>query len=109
VRNVLWAVSFKFIEPIDHLRVTATLIDEASQTITTIAPALVAGDSYQIEFADQIREDDCAVSGHCGQSRLKATQGKEINLHAARLAGIRKRMTVTGITFQVKISRYTLA
>jgi hypothetical protein len=64
VCNLFRAVGCKFTEPIDHLGITATLIDEASQTTTAVAPALVASDPYQIELADQIREDDCAVAGH---------------------------------------------
>ena len=51
-RNLLWALGGKLIEPIDHLGVTATLIDEASQTITAIAPALLATDPQDIELAD---------------------------------------------------------
>jgi hypothetical protein len=40
--------------------------------IATGAAALAAVNVQHGELADQIREDDCAVSGHYGQSRLKA-------------------------------------
>jgi hypothetical protein len=64
VRNLFRTVGCKFIEPIDHLGITAALIDEARQPVTAVAPAFLAGDSYQIELADQIREDDCAIARH---------------------------------------------
>ena len=62
--NLLWALGCKFIEPIGELCITATLLDETAQAVTTIAPALVAGDAQHIEFADEIAEDGCAVAGH---------------------------------------------
>jgi hypothetical protein len=52
VRNLFWAVGCKFIEPINHLGVTATLIDEARQSITAVTPALLATDPQDIELAD---------------------------------------------------------
>jgi hypothetical protein len=32
--------------------------------------ALIAGYAQQIELADQITEDDCAIAGHCPHGRL---------------------------------------
>jgi hypothetical protein len=60
-RNILWAVGSKLIEPIDHLSIAATLIDEAGQTITAITPAFVTAHAQHIELADEIAEYDCAV------------------------------------------------
>ena len=62
--NLLRAFGCQFSEPIDDLAITATLLDETAQAVTTIAPALVAGDAQHIEFADEIAEDGCAVAGH---------------------------------------------
>ena len=41
-----------------------TLLDEAVQPITTVAPALLATHAQEVELADEIAEDDCAVAGH---------------------------------------------
>jgi hypothetical protein len=50
VGNLLWALGCKFTEPINELslsfRITATLLNEAVQPITTIAPALIASDQW---------------------------------------------------------------
>ena len=62
--NLLQALGCKFIEPINELCITATLLDETVQLITAIAPALLTGYSQHIELADEIAEDDCAVAGH---------------------------------------------
>ena len=42
----------KFIEPIDHLGITATLIDEAGQSVTAVTPALFTSNAQYIELAD---------------------------------------------------------
>jgi hypothetical protein len=63
----LRTVSGQFIEPIDDLAITATLIDEAGEAVAAIAPALLTTHAQQIELANEIAEDDCAVAGHCGQ------------------------------------------
>ena len=60
-RNILWAVGSKLIEPIDHLSIAATVIDQAAQGIAASAPALFASDVQHIELADEIAEYDCAV------------------------------------------------
>ena len=52
------------IEPIDELGIATTALDQAVQSVTDVPPALVASDPQQIELADQISEDDCAVAGH---------------------------------------------
>jgi hypothetical protein len=44
-----------------------TLLDEAVQPITTVAPALLATHAQEVELADEIAEDDCAVAGHFGR------------------------------------------
>ncbi|MGA7737819.1 MAG: hypothetical protein WCB22_20580, partial [Pseudolabrys sp.] len=62
--NLLWAFGGQFIEPINELGIASTLLDETAQAVTTIAPALVAGDAQQIELADEIAEYGCAVAGH---------------------------------------------
>src|SRR5262249_29625155 len=41
-----------------------TTLDHAVQSVTAITPALVASHPQQIELADQISEDDCAIAGH---------------------------------------------
>ena len=51
------AISFghsgsKLIEPIDHLGIAATLIDEAGQAIAAVTPALVTSNAQHIELAD---------------------------------------------------------
>ncbi|MFZ0347155.1 MAG: hypothetical protein WAM03_03300 [Pseudolabrys sp.] len=38
----------QFIEPIDELCITATLLNETVKSVTTIAPALVAGDASSL-------------------------------------------------------------
>ncbi|MGA8558066.1 MAG: hypothetical protein WB685_01400, partial [Pseudolabrys sp.] len=48
VRNLLRALGCKFIEPINEHGVPATLLDETAQAVTTIAPALVAGDASSL-------------------------------------------------------------
>ncbi|MGC1950023.1 MAG: hypothetical protein WA679_21060 [Pseudolabrys sp.] len=63
MRNLLRALGGKFIDPIKELCITATLLDETAQAVTTIAPALVAGDAQHIELADEIAEVGCAVAG----------------------------------------------
>ena len=50
VCNVLWAVGCKFIEPIDHLGIAAPLINEASQSVTAITPALITAHAQHIEL-----------------------------------------------------------
>jgi hypothetical protein len=52
VRNVLWAVGCKFIEPIDHLGIAATLIDEARQSVKAVTPALFTSNAQHNELAD---------------------------------------------------------
>ena len=42
VRNLLRALGCQFIEPIDHLAIAATLIDEAGEAVATVALALGA-------------------------------------------------------------------
>ena len=54
-------------EPIGELGIAATLLDEAVQSVTTIAPALVAGDAQHIELTDEVAEDGCTVAGHWPQ------------------------------------------
>ena len=62
--TLLCTVGGEFTEPIDDLAITATLLNEAVQPITTITPALITGHAKHIEFADEIAEDGCAVAGH---------------------------------------------
>ena len=64
VCSLLRTLGRQFIEPINELGITAALLNETAQAVTTIAPALVAGDAQHIEFADEIAEDGCAVAGH---------------------------------------------
>ena len=62
--SLLRTLGRQFIEPINELGIAATLLDETARAVTTIAPALVAGDAQHIELADEIAEYDCAVAGH---------------------------------------------
>ena len=52
-----------FIKPIDQLGVATTTLDQAVQSVTAIASALVASHAQQVELADQISEDDRAIAG----------------------------------------------
>src|SRR5512143_4132520 len=54
----------EFVQPVDYLGIAAIALNQSVQSGTPIAPAFVAVDSYQIELADQIREDDYAIAGH---------------------------------------------
>ncbi|MGB9211228.1 MAG: hypothetical protein WCB78_24430, partial [Pseudolabrys sp.] len=58
VCNLLWTLGCQFIEPINELCITATLLDETVKPVTTIAPKFVA------THADKVAEDGCAVAGH---------------------------------------------
>ena len=52
------------VQPIDYLAVAATFLNQAARVTATIAPAFVTAHARQIELADEIAEDDCAVAGH---------------------------------------------
>jgi hypothetical protein len=62
--NLLRALGCQFTEPIDDLAITATLLNETMQPVTTIASAFVAGNAQHIELADKVAEDGCAVARH---------------------------------------------
>ena len=66
VSDLLRAIGSDLIEPIDQLGIAAALRNETVQSITTIAPALLTTHAQDIELADEIAEDDCAVAGHDG-------------------------------------------
>ena len=66
VRSLLRALGRQFIQPINELGIAATLLNEAAQSITSIAPAFVAGHAQHIELADEIAEYDCAVARPLG-------------------------------------------
>ena len=46
------------------LAITATLLNETMQPVTTIASTFVATHAQHIELADKVAEDGCAVAGH---------------------------------------------
>jgi hypothetical protein len=48
---------------IDEFGIATTTLNQAVHSITAVASALVAGDPQEIELADQISKDDCAISG----------------------------------------------
>jgi hypothetical protein len=78
VRNVLWAVDCKFIEPIDHLGITATLIDEARQSVTAVTPALFSTSSLPIRSANMIapsRGMNCSVAHGCVYTEWQKENG----------------------------------
>ena len=62
--NLLGALGCQFTEPIDDLAIATTLLDETVQPIATIAPAFLTTHAQHIEPADEIAEDDCAITGH---------------------------------------------
>jgi hypothetical protein len=59
------------------------------QSITPVASALLASDAYQIELADQISEDNCAISGHGGRRAAVLEALPELNNHCLSVSAFR--------------------
>jgi hypothetical protein len=64
VRNLLRAFGCKFIEPVNELRVPATLTNETGYDIAAIPSTFLTSDAQHFGRANEIAEYDCAVAGH---------------------------------------------
>jgi len=55
---LLRTIGGQFIEPIDHLAIAASIMDQASQAIAACTVALVADNPQRTELAGEIAEYD---------------------------------------------------
>lgn len=73
MRALLRAVGSDLVEPVNHLGVTAAVVDKVLQVIAAGAAALYAVNVHDVELADQVGEDDRALAGHMSALLRSAT------------------------------------
>ena len=59
------------IQPVDDLAVAAAPLNQTIEPIAAITLALFTAHAKQLELADEIAEDDCAVAGHGDHDRIE--------------------------------------
>jgi len=64
VRLLYWAMFGELIQPVNHLTVTATLLDQVMEEIDASTSAAITRHPHGSELSDKIAEYDCAVVGH---------------------------------------------